>query len=332
MTRRSSIGAGRTCSSWGAAYKMPKKKPVHLLVIDPFDALAHAVRLMRDAGFAVDVTEHASQIHPMIQEVLPACLIVPLELQGRDGDMPLVRELKNDSIYGHLPAITALPAERLEGLDWAELQADEFVILPCTDGEWLARVRICLARAQRDLNANPLTGLPGNIAIIREIEARLQRRDAFAVAYLDLDHFKPFNDKYGFLRGDEVLRMTARIVVNAARSIRGGASFVGHVGGDDFVLIAASDQIGAACDEITRNFDLLIPNFYDEEDRIRGAIHAIDRQGNATVFSLMTCSIAVVDTAAHTIRHVADISARAAQVKKYAKSIRGSATCYDRRT
>jgi len=217
-------------------------------------------------------------------------------------------------------------------VDWVRLRVDEFLVAPYSDEELLARVQICLARAQRDLNANPLTGLPGNIAIIREAEARLKRNAPFAVAYLDLDHFKPFNDKYGFLRGDEVLRMTARVVVNAARAIKSDHSFVGHVGGDDFVFMAPSDLIGRACDEITRNFDLLIPNFYDEEDRIRGAIHSIDRQGNTSTFSLMTCSIAVIDAAGHAVKHVADISARAAQVKKYAKSIQGSSTCYDRRS
>ena len=312
---------------------MSKFEAAHILVIDsPAGYNQRAVEILQRFGFAATHTPRPESVQMMIQETPPSCLIVPLELPGSDSTKPLAGELKNDTIYGHLPVLMTLGPESLSRIDWVKLPVDEFLLAPYHDDELLARVQICLARAQRDLNANPLTGLPGNIAIIREAEARLKRAEPFAVAYVDLDHFKPFNDKYGFIRGDEVLRMTARVVVNAARAIKSDQSFVGHVGGDDFVLIAPSDKIGRACDDITRNFDLLITNFYDEEDRIRGAIHSIDRQGDTSTFSIMTCSVAVVDTAAHPVRHVADISARAAQVKKYAKTITGSATCYDRRT
>jgi len=312
---------------------MSKSEAAHVLVIDsPSGYNRRAVGVLQKFGFAAALASQVNSIQTLIQETPPSCLVVPLELPGAEPGVSLAQDLKNDTIYGHLPVLATMSATALNKVDWVKLRVDEFILAPYDDDELLARVQICLARAQRDLNANPLTGLPGNIAIIREAEARLKRAEPFAVAYLDLDNFKPFNDKYGFLRGDEVLRMTARVVVNAARTIKSDHSFVGHVGGDDFVLITPSDKIAKACDEITRNFDLLITNFYDEEDRIRGAIHSIDRQGNTSAFSIMTCSIAVIDTAMHPVRHVADISARAAQVKKYAKSVTGSATCYDRRT
>ena len=312
---------------------MSKAEAAHILVVDSDSRQnEHAVLTLQQFGFVATPVAKPNLIQSLIQETPPNCIIVPMDLQGTRPGISLAEEIKNDTIYGHLPTIMTLTPSEVPTVDWVRLRVDEFLVAPYSAEELLARVQICLARAQRDLNANPLTGLPGNIAIIREAEARLNRGNAFAVAYLDLDHFKPFNDKYGFLRGDEVLRMTARVVVNAARAIKSEDTFVGHVGGDDYVLIAPSDLIGRACDEITRNFDLLISNFYDEEDRIRGAIHSIDRQGNSSAFSMMTCSIAVVDTSAHPVKHVADISARAAQVKKYAKSMRGSVTCYDRRT
>ena len=312
---------------------MSKAEAAHILVVDSESQQnEHAAEILWRHGFDTTLAPRPNLIQSMIQEAPPHCIVVPMAAPGSAPDSVLVRELKDDTIYGHLPVIMTLEAAEVPEVDWGQLRVDEFLVAPYAETELVARVQICLARAQRDLNANPLTGLPGNIAIIREAEARLTRGDDFAVAYLDLDNFKPFNDKYGFLRGDEVLRMTARVVVNAARALKSDQSFVGHVGGDDYVLIAPSDHIESACDEITRNFDLLIPNFYDEEDRIRGAIHSIDRQGNTSTFSLMTCSIAVIDTRVHPVKHVADISARAAQVKKYAKSIRGSNTCYDRRT
>ena len=304
-----------------------------ILVVAPGDGGdIVTVSSLQKAGYDARVVIEPELIQTIIQETPPGCIIVPYALRSQDGTVSLAEALKNDAIYGHLPMITTLDVSSLQEIDWGVLRVDDFLIEPFDEMILLARVQICLARAQRDLNANPLTGLPGNIAIIREAESRIKNGTPFCVAYLDLDHFKPFNDKYGFLRGDEVLRMTARILVNAVRALNHPDSYVGHVGGDDFVCILPPDVAQKACDEVIRNFDLLIPNFYDEEDRILGAIHSIDRQGDTRIFSLMTCSIAVVDSSTHPVKHVADISARAAQVKKVAKSVVGSTTCFDRRS
>ncbi len=304
-----------------------------ILVVAPEDGEQNKiVGLLNNAGYQAKPVVEPELIQTIIQEEPPSCIIVPFSLRCADGTTSLIETLKNDPIYGHLPMITTLTLQDLEGINWTNLRVDDFLTEPFEQSTLLARVQICLARAQRDLNANPLTGLPGNISIIREAEARLRSGAPFCVAYLDLDHFKPFNDKYGFLRGDEVLRMTARIVVNAVRGTNRRDTYVGHVGGDDYVFILPTEVTPSVCEQVIRNFDLLIPNFYDEEDRILGAIHSIDRQGNSTTFSIMTCSIAVVDSSIHQIKHVADISARAAQVKKLAKSMPGSSTCFDRRS
>lgn len=289
------------------------------------------VRILKGAGYQAQAVVEPELIQTIIQETPPGSLIVPYSMRAEGAETSLVEALKNDTIYGHLPMITTVTADALGQIDWDELRVDDFIVEPFDETTLLARVAICLARAQRDLNANPLTGLPGNIAIIREAESRLRSGETFCVAYLDLDHFKPFNDKYGFLRGDEVLRMTARILVNAVRALDRKDTYVGHVGGDDFICILPCDVARDACEQVIQNFDLLIPNFYDEEDRILGAIHSIDRQGDSRTFSLMTCSIAIVDTSMHPIKHIADVSARAAQVKKLAKSFVGSNACLDRR-
>ncbi|MCF6285069.1 MAG: diguanylate cyclase [Candidatus Hydrogenedentes bacterium] len=302
-----------------------------LVVVSADGDCGSIVGMLTDAGYQAQPVVEPDLLQAIIQEAPPGCIIVPYGLRGPDGGTSLVESLKSDTIYGHLPMITTLPAAALRGIDWGDVQVDDFLLEPFERDTLLARVQICLARAQRDQDANPLTGLPGNLAIIREAESRLKKDTPFCVAYLDLDNFKPFNDKYGFLRGDEVLRMTARIVVNAVRALNRNDTHVGHVGGDDFIFILPPGVAQSTCDEVTKNFDLLIPNFYDVEDRIRGAIHSIDRQGDSRTFSLMTCSIAVVDTSLHPVKHIADISARAAQVKKLAKSVEGSNTYFDRR-
>ena len=282
------------------------------------------------AGYGVIPAYNGSKALEAIYADPPQCIVVPHGHAG-SADGTLLDDLKGDSVYGHLPVIVTVSAEELAQIDWARVRADDYLVTPVDDAELVSRVRLCLARAQRDLNANPLTGLPGNLAILREAERRLAAGQPFAVAYLDLDHFKPFNDKYGFSRGDEVLRMTARILVNAIRRLNNPDTCIGHVGGDDFLFMTPSALMEQACKDVLRDFDLIVPNFYDEADRASGQILSVSRTGEQQTFPLMSCSIAVVDAGAVEVQHLADISSRSAEVKKYAKGLPGSNYLMDRR-
>lgn len=282
------------------------------------------------SGRRVLCAETPNSVPSLIHEGPPSCLIMRWNLVNRDG-APLLDELKSDNVYGHLPVIVTVSQEELESINWTTIPADDYLLRPFRERNTLARVHLCEARALRDLHANPLTGLPGNLPIMREAERRLEKHAPFAVAYLDIDHFKPFNDKYGFSRGDEVLRMTARLLVNAVRDAQNPDTYVGHVGGDDFIFMAPCEIMDKICEKVIQSFDMVVPNFYDDEDRMAGAIQSIDRQNNPQSYPLMGCSIAVVDTGASHIEHVGDISERAAEVKKYAKTFPGSNYIIDRR-
>ncbi len=310
---------------------MQESKP-RILVVHHSSAAGHPlVDVLDAAGFKGVAAYTGTAILATIYADPPQCVIMPFGLTSGSGSGPLVHQLKNDNVYGHLPVILLIAPGDLKSIDWAQVPADDYLVQPFSDEELVARTGLCLARAGRDVNANPLTGLPGNISILREAERRLGSGQAFAMAYVDLDFFKPFNDKYGFARGDEVLRMTARIIVNAISSLGSTDTYVGHVGGDDFIFLTPPHLMPRACEEITRNFDLIVPNFYDDEDRNQGSIHSVDRQGKACVFALMGISIAVIDTTISTIAHLADISARVADVKKIAKTVPGSNYIIDRR-
>lgn len=302
-----------------------------VLVVGQNKRDAHAqAQCLEQAGFGVVQAHTRTAIHAAIYAEPPQCILLPLELTGAGG-ASLLEELKADNVYGHIPTLVTLASTDVEAMDWARVPADDYLVRPFEPMELVSRVRLCLARAHRDVNANPLTGLPGNITIMREAEYRLSMGTPFAIAYLDLDNFKPFNDKYGFGRGDEVLRMTARILVNAIRDLNSRETHVGHIGGDDFVFITPPPLITTACERVTKNFDLVVPDFYSAEDRARGEIESIDRKGSPQVFPLLSCSIAVVDTTVSHIRHMGDISKRCAEVKKYAKSLSGSSYLVDRR-
>jgi len=304
---------------------------VPILLVEGVEGeLAEVHTWLQAHGRHVVTVDSGSSTTEVIHECPPSCLIMRWDLRNSDGQS-LLNELKSDNVYGHLPVIVTINQEELSQLDWREVPADDYLLLPLRQHNTLARIHLCEARALRDLHANPLSGLPGNLPIIREAERRLASKRPFAVAYLDIDHFKSFNDKYGFSRGDEVLRMTARLLVNAVRQAGHSDAYAGHVGGDDFIFMAPCDMMDRLCQTIIQSFDMVVPNFYDEDDRIRGAIISVDRQDNPQTYPLMGCSIAVIDTAASEIRHVGDISSRAAEVKKYAKSIPGSNYIIDRR-
>lgn len=302
-----------------------------ILLVDGRDAAGATTAILEDAGYRVTRATTAAQALQRVTDTPPGLVLLAPEF-GPPGGGSLLTDLRTDGLVAHVPVVLLLEAPATpESIEWNRVPCDDFLVEPWAPAELCARTALALARGQRDVNANPLTGLPGNMCIMREIERRLARNDAFAVAYLDIDHFKSYNDKYGFARGDEILRMTARIVVNAVRSVAPVQGYVGHVGGDDFLFLTDSPRIEAACKEILNHFDLVVPNFYDDEDRARGTIESTDRQGKPQTFPLMTCSIAVIDVGSSAIRHPGDISARAAEVKHFAKELPGSNYLVDRR-
>ncbi|MCP4643963.1 MAG: diguanylate cyclase [bacterium] len=302
------------------------------LVVDSREAvIAEIEEALAGSQFEVRTTTSPQQALDMFYADPPRCLVIQHGTMVREG-RSLLEEVKSDNVYGHLPAVLVIDKGSVEAnVDWDAIPADDYVVEPFSREELLSRIRICWARAQRDVNANPLTGLPGNLTINHEAEHRLSQGVAFAFCYLDLDGFKAYNDKYGFSRGDEVLRMTARLMVNAIRTLGSDDTYVGHIGGDDFVFITPPDLAMQACEAVTQSFDLVVRSFYDEDDRASGCIQAKDRQGNARQYPIMACSIGVVDTHISEITHIAELVTRVSEMKSVAKKGEGSNFVIDRR-
>jgi diguanylate cyclase (GGDEF)-like protein len=241
--------------------------------------------------------------------------------------------VKSENVYRQLPVVLCLDQEDLgQPWNWNEIEADDFLVRPYSATQVRERVHLTLCRASRGMDANPLTKLPGNTSIIQRMQDLIERQDDFALAYCDLDFFKSFNDKYGFSRGDEVLMMTARVIVNTIRSFTGIKSFVGHVGGDDFVFIVPADIAEEACKRVVEAFDGIVPHFYDQDDRERESIVSTDRQGEVRTFPLMALSIAVVFNTDGRLKHYGEASAIAMGLKKKAKENAKSCYVLDRRT
>ena len=183
-----------------------------------------------------------------------------------------------------------------------------------------------------DLDASPLTFLPGNTAIENLLEKKIEQKEYFSFCYLDLDNFKAFNDRYGYARGSEVIKAAAEVVEKSVRSLKHDGDFVGHIGGDDFVVITTSEDHDELCKTIIKNFDDIIVGYYDAEDVELGYIEGKTRQGEKRDFPIMTISIAVVTNRHRTIVNHIQVGEIAAELKAHVKSIPGSAYVVDKRT
>ena len=272
------------------------------------------------------------------EEALKIIKNKPLELVLLDYKMPntdgrqVCRSIKKDLLLRHLPIIMLTAKGDIEdkvgGLDSG---ADDYMVKPFEPKELLARIRMILRRAECDLEANPLTRLPGNVSILNELSGRLAENSLFTVCYLDLDKFKSYNDKYGFEHGDEVIRETARILIRVVQECGNPDDFIGHIGGDDFVIITTPEIADSICKKIISYFNETSPSFYNENDRKNGYIIAKDRSGKEQQIPLLSISIGAVSNEFRTIEHVAQIGEIGAELKSYAKGLEGSNYIKDQR-
>lgn len=175
-----------------------------------------------------------------------------------------------------------------------------------------------------NLDASPLTGLPGNLAIEQEIERRRSSRRMFSLCHVDLDNFKPFADRYGYAWGSEVIKEVSDILMDQIRISGRPDDFIGHIGGDDFILISTPDRVDKICQDVVTAFDQRIRIFYNDKDRQKGFIIGKDRQGVQQKFPLITITIAIVSDDGTQFDSSLDMAKKAAELKEYAKALPGS--------
>lgn len=273
------------------------------------------------------------------EEALKIVNSKPLDLVLLDYKVPKVdgrqvcRLIKKDLLLRHLPVIMVTGkgeiSDKVNGIDAG---ADDYVVKPFEPKELLARIRMILRRTERDLEANPLTRLPGNVSILNELQRRIENKSLFSVCYIDLNKFKAYNDKYGFEHGDEVIRETARILIRSTQQWGNSDDFIGHIGGDDFVIVTMPKSVDTLCKKIIERFDAIVPSFYNERDKKSGFIKALDRKGIEQKIPLLSISIGVVSNEFRRIEHVAQVGEIGAELKTLAKNAEGSNFIKDRRT
>ncbi len=286
---------------------------------------------LMDDGFDVYFASDGYKGMEKLEEVNPDIVLLDLSMPGKDGH-EVCREIKQKPRYINLPVIILTASDELrEKLTSFEEGADEYLTKEMDPQEKTKRIHAVLRRYQQSLDSNPLSKLPGNHAIQRVIQNRIEQNQPLAVGYCDLDNFKAYNDKYGFMRGDEIILFTANVLQNAVQLYGTDEDFVGHIGGDDFVFISVPERAEAICKAIISEINDKARRFYDEEDAQRGYIIATNRRGRKQKFPLVALSIAVVTNRNRPLNNMAEISKIAGELKKLAKQKPGSHYVFDKR-
>lgn len=307
-----------------------KAPPPVILVVEDDPPIAHLVRDSLEAeGYTALVAYTGEEGVTCALRDLPHLIILDLLLPGIDG-FEVVRTLRAEERTKHIPVVVL--SARLDFKVEALRTANDYLTKPFDHDELIARIRNQLHYV-RSILLSPLTGLPAGLRVEHAIEQRLRAAAPWAILYLDLDHFKAYNDVYGFVRGNDLIRLLARVAAESLREEGEPSDFLGHIGGDDFLIITSPECMEPVCQRIKARWERESRALYSPEDMQRGTITAKDRHsGQERTYPLVTVSIGVVTNLHRPIATLEEFSRVAAEVKHQAKSIPGSSHFVDRRT
>jgi len=308
---------------------MPRERAV---IADDEADIRDVIRISLEAeGFEVEEAADGATALALIRTRNPHVAILDAKMPEMDGEA-VCRALKKDILLRHLPVLlVTAKRETIDKVEGLRAGADDYIVKPFDPVELVARVRMILRRTSQALDANPLTKLPGNTSVTEELERRLRQGRPLAICYIDLDRFKSFNDAYGFERGDEAIRETARILLKVLQQHGTPEDFLGHIGGDDFVLITTPAMADAVAGAIVEETKAALAGFYDEKAQRQGYIEGTDRSGQPAQFALVSTSVAIVTNERRPLTHVAEIAQIGAELKGWAKSRGGGRIVKDRR-
>ena len=285
---------------------------------------------LQEAGYDCVLAADGKTALDLARAIRPDLIVLDIGMPLLNGD-EVHRALRRDRRTRYIPVLF-VTAKRTSGEMAARLRngADDYVSKPFDVDELVARIASALRRAAELRSLNPLSGLPGNLSIAHEIDARLADASNAACLYVDVDHFKEFNDHHGFARGDRLITHLAELLGQTVGEA-GDDAFIGHVGGDDFVVLAPSMNAEDLAKEIVARFDASIPALYDAEDRARGWVEAPDRRGRTRRVPFVTVSIGIVPLVPARFAGATEVARAAAEMKEVAKRRTGSGYAIDRR-
>ena len=304
-----------------------------ILIADDDEDIVRFVEVnLRLEGFEVVTAFDGEQALHNAYDVHPDLILLDVMMPKVDG-FEVCQRLRSDGRTKNISIIMltakSLSADKVVGLTAG---ADDYMIKPFDPIELVARVKSALRRSKEMRAINPLTQLPGNVQIQDEVTQKVQSGETFAVMYIDIDDFKAFNDYYGFLRGDEAIKLLARCASEAVTEHGGKGSFVGHIGGDDLVAVVEADAAETTAKSLLETWDREVVQLYDPADVSNGYIDVTDRQKQMHRYGIATLSIGIATNVHRQITSHWEASEIASEMKQFAKRQEGSQYAIDRRT
>ncbi|HET7815763.1 MAG TPA: response regulator [Candidatus Baltobacteraceae bacterium] len=303
-----------------------------ILVVDDDRNLRKIIQTNLElAGYFVVTAGNGKEALEVLDTMQPDLVVLDVMMPVLDG-IETAKRIRVHPVNANVPIIMLTAKGEVEDkLSGFEAGVDDYMTKPFGPQELLARVKAKIRRVEVDASLSPLTRLPGNLAIEAELRRRIDSQQPFAVLYLDLDNFKAFNDVYGFTHGDEAIVLIASTTVDVVRRRGTLQDFVGHIGGDDFIIVTEPPLAEEIAREIIDTFDRDIRKLYTPHDLRQGYIETRDRRGTLNRFPIMSLSIAVISSERRKLQNYAEIGEAAAELKRYAKSIGGSVYVNEKR-
>jgi diguanylate cyclase (GGDEF)-like protein len=303
-----------------------------VMVVDDDPDILELLKATLEDEYTVISASSGNEALEKLKKEVPDLLVLDYMLPDMQGP-DICKVLRKDPLLLHLPVLMLTGKGEIEDkVRGLESGADDYMLKPFAPEELTARVRMLIRRSNINLDANPLTRLPGNVSLNRELDEKIKSKEKFAALYIDLDNFKALNDYYGFEKGDEIIKETARILINAIQEKGTTRDFIGHIGGDDFFAITSPDKAEDIAKKIISDFDKVSSKFFDENDRVKGYIETKGRDGQIHKFGFVTISIGIITNLHKEFHHTAEISSLGAEAKGFAKKFSESKYIFDKRT
>lgn len=300
-----------------------------LVADDDADILRFVELNLRLEGYEVLTATDGEEALTLATRSSPSLVILDVMMPKMDG-YEVCQRLRTDGRTSGMCIIMltakSMSADKVLGLTAG---ADDYISKPFDPMELIARVKTTLRRTREARSASPLTGLPGNVQTETEIQRRVEAGEGVAVLYADLDNFKAFNDRYGWIEGDKAITYTAAVLRDAADAYPD--SFLGHIGGDDFIIVCSPDVADELCRGAIDRFDKEVASLYEPDDAAKGFITVTDRQGRVVEYPLLSVSIGGATNEARGLEDYRDLVETATEMKTYSKQQAGSSFAIDRR-
>ena len=273
---------------------------------------------------------HSDKVEQALKNI-PNLIMICEDSIGQDA-LEICKRVREDEDNSITPIIViSSNKEHKHRIEMLQLGISHYIVAPIDQEFLYYTIKNIIRLMYVNRRVSPLTGLPGNVQIQAEMKKRWLSKETFAMMYIDLDNFKAYNDIYGFLKGDEIIKFTAKTILKNVHTEQYEDSFVGHIGGDDFVAILSQTDYEKVCQNIIADFDTNVTKFFTEEDAKRGYIEVANRKGVIEQFPLTSISIAVVEVEKGRFANTLEIGEAGAGVKHLAKTIQGSTYVIDRR-